>query len=129
MHLLKSEDILQKIELKRNYDEDFSKDIDNQISDYVNNFKVVIYEATTGLHSITFYALLFDNNKPLPDEVNETKNLLVNIDGKWKRKCLLGICDGCGKYDELVMSCCTPREQPNPKNGEYCRECSKESWF
>lgn len=128
MYLPNHEEVLEKVELKRNYDVEFSQDINDQINKYIDNYKVVIYEAATGLHSITFYALLFDKQKPLPDDVNKTKNLLVNINGVWKRKILLGICDGCGSYDELIMSCCTPEEQPNPMNGSYCGKCEKLSF-
>ncbi|HHX71282.1 MAG TPA: hypothetical protein GX708_24970, partial [Gallicola sp.] len=48
MYLPNNEEVLEKVELKRNYDVEFSQDINDQINKYIDNYKVVIYEAATG---------------------------------------------------------------------------------
>ena len=60
VYLPNHEEVLEKVELKRNYDVEFHKILMIKLINILITI-VVIYEAATGLHSITFYALLLIN--------------------------------------------------------------------
>lgn len=88
--------------------------LDELFLHYMNDFKVIPVAETRGLHSIGYILLLFSKTESLPPEVNHYPYLMVKINGIWKRKSLLGTCDKCCNYDELILS---------SSNGQFCPKC------
>lgn len=61
--------------------------------------KVVFVESNTSVHSGARVVIYSDK---IPKIMQNYKYRYVKINGKWTRNSLLGYCDCCGKYRELI---------------------------
>lgn len=46
--------------------------------------------------------VLYNKNQEIPLCMQDYKHKLVHLNDKWVREGLLGICDKCGEYKELI---------------------------
>ena len=74
--------------------------------------KVVFVESNTSVHSGARVVIYSDK---IPEIMQNYKHRYVKINGKWTRNSLLGYCDCCGKYTELI--CLSDK-------GRTCENCS-----
>ena len=74
--------------------------------------KVVFAEANTSAHSGARVVIYSDK---VPEIMQNHKYRYVKINGKWTRNSLLGYCDCCGKYTELICL---------SNKGNTCENCS-----
>lgn len=74
--------------------------------------KVVFVESNTDIRSGARVVIYTDK---IPEIMQNHKCRYVKINGKWTRNSLLGYCDCCGKYTELVCL---------SKKGRTCKDCS-----
>ncbi len=73
--------------------------------------KVVFVESNTSVHSGARVVIYSDK---IPEIMQNYKHRYVKINGKWTRNSLLGYCDCCGKYTELVCL---------SNKGNTCEDC------
>lgn len=73
--------------------------------------KVVFVESNTDVMSGARVVIYSDK---IPEIMQNYKYRYVKINGKWTRNSLLGYCDCCGKYTELI--CLSAR-------GRTCEDC------
>lgn len=74
--------------------------------------KVVFAEANTSVHSGARVVIYSDK---VPEIMQSHKYRYVKINGKWTRNSLLGYCDCCGTYTELICL---------SNKGNTCENCS-----
>ena len=74
--------------------------------------KVVFIESNTHIRSGARVVIYSDK---IPEIMQNYKYRYVKINGKWTRNSLLGYCDCCGKYTELICYC---------DKGRVCENCS-----
>ena len=74
--------------------------------------KVVFVESNTSVCSGARVVIYSDK---IPEIMQNYKHRYVKINGKWTRNSLLGYCDCCGKYTELI--CLSDK-------GRTCENCS-----
>lgn len=74
--------------------------------------KVVFVESNTHIWSGARVVIYSDK---IPEIMQNQKYRYVKINGKWTRNSLLGYCDCCGKYTELI--CLSDK-------GRTCKDCS-----
>lgn len=74
--------------------------------------KVVFVESNTSIHAGARVVIYSDK---IPEIMQNYKYRYVKINGKWTRNSLLGYCDCCGMYTELVCL---------SNKGRTCENCS-----
>lgn len=74
--------------------------------------KVVFVESNTSVHAGARVVIYSDK---IPEIMQNYKHRYVKINGRWTRNSLLGYCDCCGKYTELI--CLSDK-------GRTCENCS-----
>ena len=74
--------------------------------------KVVFVESNTSIYAGARVVIYSDK---IPEIMQNYKNRYVKINGKWTRNSILGYCDCCAKYTELICL--------NNK-GRTCESCS-----
>ena len=74
--------------------------------------KVVFVESNTSIHAGARVVIYSDS---VPEIMQNHKYSYVKINGKWTRNGLLGYCDCCGMYTELI--CLSDK-------GRTCKNCS-----
>ena len=75
--------------------------------------KVVFVESNASVHAGARVVIYSDNK--IPEFMQNYKHRYVKINGRWTRNSLLGYCDCCGKYTELI--CLSDK-------GRTCENCS-----
>lgn len=99
----------------RDYDISRDEQLDMLKKKYEDmGYKAVFIEAGT---SVTegYRVVLYNKDTEIPKAMQAYKNKFVRFCGHWVRETLLGICDRCGNYDELIRTC---------KEGHLCCKCA-----
>lgn len=75
-------------------------------------YKIVFYDINNSFQHAA-RVVLYKNK--IPEIMQNCKDRYVKINGKWIRNNLLGYCDQCGEYKELICI--------SSKYGHICKEC------
>lgn len=62
-------------------------------------------------------AVIYDKETHIPQCMQDYRHKYVKLNGVWMNEGLLGICDKCGEYKELICLC---------DKGSLCAQCDKE---
>lgn len=105
---LDNKEILESI----SFDE-LCNEMNERLSKSEEGQNVIFVDVSNG---IVYGARVVVYNGEVPDIMKNYKRKYIKIDGKWARECLLGICDKCHSYTELISL---------TNDGKLCRSCSK----
>jgi hypothetical protein len=105
-----------KVIYQENKDRTFFDTLDRYKKLYENKGYKVIFIDLSACISYGARIVLYRKDQNIPLGIQDYKHKWVNHNGKWIREGLLGICDKCGNYDELVSL---------SNEGNLCSECTK----
>ena len=94
-----------KVIYKEENDKTFSETFDRYKELYESKGYKVVFVDTNDDFLNSARIVLYAKDQHIPLHMQDFKGKWVNVNGKWIREGLLGICDRCGNYTELICLC------------------------